>query len=86
MFERCFEWEWFFHDEAHEVSEFKNLKEIYAVCPEPDGPVAWLDVFEDGHNWPCGNENIFFIDKNSGQVFRGEEGLDQIERHYGVGQ
>jgi hypothetical protein len=62
------------------VGDFINLKEIYVVCAEPYGPVAWLNVFEGGHYWPCGKKNMFFNDKTSRQVFRGEEGLDEIER------
>lgn len=86
MFEANFEWEGFFHFEAHKLSYFENLNEIHVVCAEPHGPVDWLNVFEGGHYWPCGNENMYFIDKTSGQVFRGEEGLDEIERVYHVGE
>jgi hypothetical protein len=85
MFEACFEWEWFFHFEAHEVRNFTNLEEIRVICAEPEGPFGWLNVFEGGRFWPCGNENVYLVDKISGQVFRGEEGLDEIERLYRAG-
>lgn len=78
-FERFFEAEWFFHAEGHEVRQFENVKEIHVVCEEPYGPPGWLHMFDGGHYWPCGKENMYLIDKTYGYVFRGEEGLDEME-------
>jgi hypothetical protein len=80
-FERNFQEEGFFHWEAHEIGEhFINLKEIHVVCAEPYGPIDWLYAFDGSHHWPCGYENMYFIDRSTCHVFRGEEGLDEIER------
>lgn len=78
MFERNFQHDWFFHFEAHEIADaLKNLKEIYVVCEEP---IDWLYLFDGSYYWPCGNENMYFVDKSSGQVSRGDEGIDKIIR------
>ncbi|KAF2003788.1 hypothetical protein P154DRAFT_379813, partial [Amniculicola lignicola CBS 123094] len=68
MFERDFETEYFFYSEGHEVAEFKNLREIHVMCTELCGLYNWIGVFEGGHYWPCGRENMYFKDQSSGRV------------------
>lgn len=47
-----------------------------------DGLFAWLDALEE-HYWPCGNDNVFFIDPDDGeQTFRGPEGQNRIGEMY----
>jgi hypothetical protein len=68
--------EFFYHSEVRELHRFVNVMEIYVVCA--DGLYSWLGALEE-HYWPCGEENVFFIDPDDGeQVFRGPEGLDKI--------
>lgn len=70
-------YDYFFYDwEGNELEYFVNLKEIHIVCT--DGLYAWLDALED-HQWPCGEENVFFIDPvQNDQVYRGPGGLDRV--------
>ncbi|PVH94049.1 hypothetical protein DM02DRAFT_721470 [Periconia macrospinosa] len=66
----------YYHWEVHDLRMFVNVKEMYVVCA--DGLDAWIGALEE-HYWPCGDENVFFIDpKDDNRVFRGNEGLDQI--------
>ncbi|PVI08684.1 hypothetical protein DM02DRAFT_637374 [Periconia macrospinosa] len=70
----------FFHWEVEDVRLFVNVKEIHIVCA--DGLAAWVDALEY-HYWPCGDDNVFFIDPdNSDRVFRGNKGLDTIADMY----
>ncbi|OAL44476.1 hypothetical protein IQ07DRAFT_241482 [Pyrenochaeta sp. DS3sAY3a] len=71
----------FFYDwEGDELEYFVNLKEIHIVCQ--DGLRAWRDALED-HQWPCGEENVFFIDPvENDRIYRGSEGLDRATRDY----
>lgn len=77
--------EYFYHAEIRELEHFTNVREIHIVCE--DGLYAWLGALEE-HYWPCGEENVFFIDPaDEERVFRGNEGLDRIadleEEEYG---
>lgn len=75
-----YEGEFFSHWENDELRKFTNIKEIHVVCV--DGVRAWLGAFEQIY-WPCGNDNVFFIDRDDPDlVFRGEGGLDQIVAAY----
>jgi hypothetical protein len=52
------------------------VEEIHIVCQ--DGLFSWIGALEE-HYWPCGEENVFFIDPDDeDRVFRGDEGLDTI--------
>lgn len=65
-----------YHWEVRELLEFPNLKEIYVVCA--DGLFSWIGALEE-HTWPCGEENVFFIDpEDEDRFFRGNKGLDEI--------
>jgi hypothetical protein len=66
----------FYHSEQDELQDFEHVEEIHIVCA--DGLYAWGDIFE-GHYWPCGEENVFLIDPEDGQSYRGKEGQDRID-------
>jgi hypothetical protein len=73
-FERKNSDEGFYHIEAKELNMFTNLKEVYVVCA--DGIRAWWYAGEE-HYWPCGAENLYFIDPDSGLVMSSGE-LDEM--------
>ncbi|KAI1841647.1 hypothetical protein JX266_012200 [Neoarthrinium moseri] len=60
----------FYRCEVRELHYFVNVKEIHVVCA--DGMAAWLGSAED-YYWPCGEENLFFIDPDDGQKLRSAE-------------
>lgn len=64
----------FYYFEARELHSFVNAKEIHVVCPE--GIEAWYEARKD-HHFPCGEENLFFIDLNDGRMMRSIE-LDEM--------
>ncbi|KAF2730199.1 hypothetical protein EJ04DRAFT_586655 [Polyplosphaeria fusca] len=74
-FKREISSEFFCHSEVNDLRAFENVEEIYIVCA--DGLYAWVGALEE-HHWPCGEENVCFIDPNDGRIFRGPEGLDLI--------
>lgn len=69
-FERENSAEWFYYSEVHSLRLFVNVKEIYVVCA--DGMRAWHEATEE-HYWPCGEENVFMIDPDNGQMMLGTE-------------
>lgn len=78
--EREMKSEWFYYSEIFDVEDFVNLKEIYIV--PSDGLSACVGATEE-HYWPCGEENVFYIDPtNNERVFRGGEGEGEIDMLY----
>lgn len=72
--------EWFYQEGTSELRHFVNLKEVHIVCK--DGMQEWHGVTRD-HYWPCGPENLIFIDPHDGQVLNGvemEAKFDEMER------
>lgn len=69
-FERQNSEEYFYHWEVEELRTFSNVKEIHIVCA--DGMRAWHQASEE-HYWPCGRENLFFIDPDDGRMMRSIE-------------
>ncbi len=76
-FERSNSEESFYYFEATELRTFVNAKEIQVVCG--DGLRAWHGA-KDDHDWPCSQENLFFIDPKSGQMIRSIEMDDMFDR------
>ncbi|KAJ4359618.1 uncharacterized protein N0V89_000173 [Didymosphaeria variabile] len=56
---------------------FSNAKEIYVVCKY--GLTPWWGALED-YYWPCGGENVWFIDPNDGTMMRGAELDEMVEK------
>ncbi len=73
-FERKNGCESFYHFEAKEIASFANAKEIHVLCPE--GIEAWHEASKE-HYFPCGPENLFFIDLHDGRMMRSIE-LDEM--------
>lgn len=79
-FEREMQSEYFYYDEVKDVQDFVNVKEIH-ILPL-DGLRACVGATEE-HLWPCGEENVFYIDPHdSTRVFRGGDGEDEIVELY----
>ncbi|KAK4150657.1 hypothetical protein C8A00DRAFT_17858, partial [Chaetomidium leptoderma] len=68
----------FYYFEADKLRLFVNTKEIHVVCPE--GIEAWHEASKE-HHFPCGAENLFFIDLNDGRMMRSIE-LDAMCTRY----
>lgn len=64
----------FYHFEARDLAMFTNLKEARVVCA--DGIRSWWGAGEE-HYWPCGAENLYFIDPDDGTTMRSIE-LDEM--------
>ncbi|KND87881.1 hypothetical protein TOPH_07527 [Tolypocladium ophioglossoides CBS 100239] len=64
----------FFRAIPRDLEKFFNLEEIHVICE--DGLWAWQEAWECV-GWPCGGENVRFIDKETGQVAEGYE-LDKM--------
>jgi len=62
--------EYFYYTESRKLLNFVNVEEIRVVCA--DGFWMWFDAF-DQHAWPCGDDNVVFIDAFDGRVARGLE-------------
>ncbi|KAJ5046856.1 hypothetical protein J3E74DRAFT_466785 [Bipolaris maydis] len=78
-FAREMQAEWFYYDEVEGVRHFVNAREIWIV--PLDGLSSCVGATEE-HYWPCGQENVFFIDPDNPQrVFRGPDGE---ERRHGL--
>lgn len=74
--------EWFYYEEVDDVQDFVNAKEIYIVPSDGLGSCAGAT---EEHFWPCGEENVFYIDpENSERIFRGGEGESEIDRLYTI--
>jgi hypothetical protein len=69
-FEREIGYDYFYYFEARELRSFINTKEIHVVCTE--GIEAWHEASKE-HHWPCGAENLFFIDRHDGRMMRSIE-------------
>ena len=80
-FAREMQAEWFYYAEVEDVKYFVNTREIWIV--PLDGLFSCVGATED-HYWPCGEDNVFFIDPaNHERVFRGPDGEDEIDTMYG---
>ncbi|KAL2136766.1 hypothetical protein VTI74DRAFT_1807 [Chaetomium olivicolor] len=73
-FERRYGDEGFYYFEATNIRSFVNAKEIHVVCP--DGIESWHEASKENY-FPCGAENLFFIDLNDGRMMRSIE-LDEM--------
>lgn len=62
--------EWFYQEGVSEFRHFVNLEEVHIVCK--DRMRAWHMSTRD-HYWPCGPENLIFIDPYDGLVLNGVE-------------
>lgn len=67
----------YYYREAEEIRIFRNVKEIYVVCA--DGYWAWVNCLEE-QDWPCGPENVFFIEPRDGCVIRGPDFVGVVEK------
>jgi hypothetical protein len=71
--------EWFFHYESKEMWQLNDrMEEIHVNCKE--GVLAWFDAWEC-LSWPCPRENLRFIDRETGEAFRGED-LERMEAEW----
>jgi hypothetical protein len=68
--------EFFYNTEKSELMKFVNVEEIHVDCA--DGFWMWGEAVYD-HPWPCGPENVVFIDSTDGRVARGLE-LETVYR------
>lgn len=81
MITREMQSDWFYYSEVEGVRDFVNAREIWIV--PLDGLFSCVGATED-HYWPCGEDNVFFIDPdNRERVFRGPDGEDEIDTLYG---
>ncbi|CAN9084773.1 unnamed protein product [Alternaria alternata] len=79
-FAREMQSEFFYHSEVREVQDFVNAKEIWIV--PLDGLGCCVGAGEE-HYWPCGPENLFYIDpENLERIFRGWDGEVEIDALY----
>jgi hypothetical protein len=79
-FAREMQSESFYHFETHGISYFANVKEIW-ILPL-DGLGCCVGAGEE-HYWPCGPENLFYIDpENLERIFRGCDGEVEIDALY----
>jgi hypothetical protein len=69
-FEREIGNDYFYYSEARELRSFVNAKEIHVVCI--DSIESWHEASKE-HCWPCGGENVFFIDRDDGRMMRSIE-------------
>ncbi|KAF1833009.1 hypothetical protein BDW02DRAFT_570509 [Decorospora gaudefroyi] len=68
----------FYYSEVYDVPDFVNIKKIYIALS--DG--LWRGVGStEKYYWPCGKENVFYIDTDSDshRVFRGCDGEREID-------
>ncbi|KAH6625881.1 hypothetical protein C7974DRAFT_209240 [Boeremia exigua] len=80
-FKREMQGDWFYYQEVDDVRHFVNAREIWIV--PLDGLWACVGATET-HYWPCGKENVFFLDPlNYERMFIGPNGEDEIDRLYG---
>ena len=72
--------DYLYWSEFRGISHFVNAKEIW-IMPL-DGLDCCVGVGE-AHYWPCGQENLFYIDpENAERVFRGPDGEEEIYALY----
>lgn len=62
--------ETFLYFTRKDLERFNNLEEIHVVCE--DGLLMWQEACEMVH-WPCPEDMVRFIDKESGQQVNGWE-------------
>ncbi|USP81240.1 hypothetical protein yc1106_08514 [Curvularia clavata] len=60
---------WFFFTPCRELRKFVNALEIHVVVNETDAFQDWHGASED-YYWPCGPENVSFIDPKIGEEMR----------------
>jgi hypothetical protein len=57
--------EFWYRTESHELSFFRNATEIYVVLCK-DGHMSHYHGASQEYGWPCGNENVVFVDWGAG--------------------
>lgn len=67
--------ELFYHRCSEDLRWFSNVVETHVVCI--DGPENWHLAGEEIY-WPCGRENLWFIEKGTGEMMNSME-LDKIQ-------
>ncbi|KAK3392658.1 hypothetical protein B0T20DRAFT_472448 [Sordaria brevicollis] len=71
--------EYFFHTEVRQIQAFQGLEEIEFVCL--DGMWAFEDITV--HNqFPCGSENVWLVDGETGEKMRAVELDRRCEREW----
>ncbi|KAF2449121.1 hypothetical protein P171DRAFT_427400 [Karstenula rhodostoma CBS 690.94] len=53
---------------------YTNVREVFVVCK--DGLDSWWRALDD-YEWPCGVENVWFVDPDDGKMMRGTA-LDEM--------
>jgi hypothetical protein len=62
---------------VHEIRDYWiNLKEIYVVCT--DDLDWWIQARE--YQWPCGNENVFMIDRDNGRMMSMNTVMEMLDQ------
>lgn len=72
----------FYHFEAAALRQFVNAEEIHVVCADAFRTWDWTS---ERHYWPCGRENVFFIDPNDGRTMNAielDKRLEQLAREF----
>ncbi|KAF3484078.1 uncharacterized protein GIQ15_03402 [Arthroderma uncinatum] len=69
--------EWFFHFRYHQLAGYSNLEVIHVICY--NGVDDWQTAWESIH-WPCGPDNVRFIDRETGEVALGKDLDDMLPR------
>ncbi|KAL2138564.1 hypothetical protein VTI28DRAFT_6601 [Corynascus sepedonium] len=64
-FERDNSDETFYHFESCDLRAFSRVRQITVICGGEGGIWAWHGALRD-HYWPCGPENVYFIDPGAG--------------------
>ncbi|OAG05796.1 uncharacterized protein CC84DRAFT_1164251 [Paraphaeosphaeria sporulosa] len=72
-FEAEYSDETFYRGSMKDLQSFTSIKEIFIVCM--DGMKAWWGALEENQEnlWPCGEESIWFIDPDNGNMMRASE-------------
>ena len=68
---------WASGDEPDELYHYKNVSEIHVVLCEGSEFEEWQWAAQD-YTWPCGKENVLFIDYEQGQEMK----LTDLENKY----
>lgn len=63
---------------------FRNFVNVKAIWIVPDYGLIHCVGATEKHYWPCGKENVYFVDpRNPERVFRGPDGEKEIYALYG---
>jgi hypothetical protein len=57
----------YYHEQIRRIRIFTNVKEIQVVCA--DGVDNWSGAIAE-HFWPCGVQNVWYIEPNDGTIIR----------------